>query len=111
MTTQNARPSWLTPQVLAVLAYLGGLITGIVILALEKEDRFVRFHAMQSTVTFGIVFFAHLAMTGLPVLGRALYFPFVAGVAALWIFLMIQAFNGQRYKLPYIGDFAERQLH
>lgn len=100
-----------TPEVAAVLAYVGGLITGIVMLAVEKEDRFVRFHAMQSTVTFLIVFFAHLAMTGLPVLGRALYYPFVVGVAALWVFLMVQAFNGQRYKLPYIGDFAERQLH
>jgi uncharacterized membrane protein len=111
MTAPGARPGWFTPQVAAVLAYLGGLITGIVMLVFEKEDRFVRFHAMQSTITFAIVLFAHLAMTGLPMLGRALYYPFVAGIAALWIFLMIQAFNGQRYKLPYIGDFAERQLH
>ena len=110
MTTPGAKRSGFTPEVAAVLAYLGGLITGIVMLAVEKEDRFVRFHAMQSTVTFLIVLVAQLAMTGLPVFGRALYFPFVAGVAALWIFLMIQAFNGRRYKLPYIGDFAERQL-
>jgi uncharacterized membrane protein len=100
----------LPPQVIAVLAYVGGLLTGIIVLAYEKEDGFVRFHAMQSTVTFLIVLVAHLALTGLPVLGNALYVPFVLGVSLLWVFLMIQAFNGHRYKLPYIGDFAERQL-
>lgn len=110
MTLPAAGKSGLSPQVVAVLAYLGGVITGIVVLAVEKEDRFVRFHAMQSTITFLVVLVAHLALTGLPVVGRALYVPFVLGVAVLWVFLMVQAFNGKRYKLPYIGDFAERQL-
>ena len=110
MTVPDARKSGLPPHVVAVLAYLGGVITGIVVLYVEKEDRFVRFHAMQSTVTFLIVLVAHLALTGLPVVGRVLYLPFVLGVAALWVFLMVQAFNEHRYKLPYIGDFAERQL-
>jgi len=108
MTTSGK--SGLPPHVIAAVAYLGGVITGIVVLSFEKEDRFVRFHAMQSTVTFLIVLVAHLVLTGLPVVGKALYFPFVLGVAALWVFLMVQAFNGHLYKLPYIGDFAERQL-
>jgi len=110
MTTPNAGKGGLPPQVMAVLAYIGGVISGVVVLSMEKEDRFVRFHAMQSTITFLIVFVAHLVLTGVPVVGKALYYPFVVGVAALWVFLMVQAFNGHRYKLPYIGDFAERQL-
>ena len=110
MTVPDNSRSRLSPQLVAALAYLGGVITGVVLLSVEKEDRFVRFHAMQSTVTFLIVLVAHLALTGLPVLGKALYVPFVLGVAALWVFLMVQAFNGHRYKLPYIGEFAERQL-
>jgi uncharacterized membrane protein len=109
MTTPDAKGR-LPPQVLGALAYIGGVISGVVILSMEKEDRFVRFHAMQSTVTFLIVLVAHLALTGLPVIGKALYYPFVLGVSGLWVFLMVQAFNGHRYKLPYIGDFAERQL-
>lgn len=110
MTVPDNSGSRLSPQLLAAFAYLGGVITGVVLLSVEKEDRFVRFHAMQSTMTFLIVLVAHLALTGLPVLGKALYVPFVLGVAALWVFLMVQAFNGHRYKLPYIGEFAERQL-
>lgn len=110
MTVPDNSRSRFSPQLIAALAYLGGVITGVVLLSVEKDDRFVRFHAMQSTVTFLIVLVAHLALTGLPVLGKALYVPFVLGVAALWVFLMVQAFNGHRYKLPYIGEFAERQL-
>src|SRR5262245_59073461 len=97
-------------RVIAVLAYLGGALTGIVVLVMEKKDQFVRFHAMQSTVTFLLVLVANLLITNVPVVGRMAYYPFALAVMALWIALMIKAFQGDRYKLPYIGDFAERQL-
>lgn len=98
------------PRLIAALAYLGGVITGIVILSLEKKNRFVRFHAMQSTITFLGVLVLHLVLTGLPVIGSLLRIPFVIGSFGLWIFLMVKAFSGQTYKLPYVGDFAEQQL-
>ncbi len=110
MTDPTRPTSGLTPEFAATLAYVGGAITGIVMLVYEKEDRFVRFHAMQSTITFLLVLAGQLALSGLPVLGRVLYVPFVLGVAGLWVFLMYQAFHRRLYKLPYIGDFAEQQL-
>lgn len=97
-------------NVVAVLAYLGGALTGIVVLLIEKKDPFVRFHAMQSTVTFLLVLVANLMLRNVPVVGRLAYLPFAMAVTALWIVLMVKAFMGERYKLPYIGDFAERQL-
>ena len=97
-------------QLLAALAYLGGALTGIVVLVMEKKDQFVRFHAMQSTVTFLLVLVANLLITNVPVVGRMAYYPFALAVTGLWIALMVKAFQGERYKLPYIGDFAERQL-
>lgn len=100
----------LAPNVAAVLAYVGGAITGIIMLIVEKRDRFVRFHAMQSTVTFLGVLVVHLMLRGLPLIGPLLYVPFVIGVVILWVILMFRAFNGETYKLPYIGDFAEHQL-
>ena len=42
----------LDPNLAAALAYLGGMLSGIAFLILEKENRYVRFHAMQSTITF-----------------------------------------------------------
>jgi uncharacterized membrane protein len=97
-------------NVVAALAYLGGAVTGIVVLVVEKKDQYVRFHAMQSTVTFLLVLVANLLLMNVPLVGRLAYVPMGLAVTALWILLMVKAFMGQRYKLPYIGDFAERQL-
>ena len=99
-----------TPNVMAVLAYLGGALTGVVVLVVEKKDQFVRYHAMQSTVTFLLVLVANLLLRNIPVVRVMAYLPFGVAVTALWIVLMVKAFTGERYKLPYIGDFAERQL-
>jgi len=98
------------PRFLATLAYAGGVITGAVLLAAEKRDRFVRFHAMQSVVTFLGVLLVHLILAGVPVLGLVLFLPFLIGVFGLWVFLMIKAWQGATYKLPYLGDLAEHLL-
>lgn len=97
-------------RILGVLAYLGGVISGVVLLIVEKHDRVVRFHAMQSVVTFMGVLVLRLALAGLSVIGTLLMFPFVAAVVGLWIFLMVKAWRGETYKLPYVGDFAEHLL-
>lgn len=97
------------PHLAATIAYLGGSITGIILLLLEKEDRYVRFHAMQSTITFVGVLVVHFLLMGVPVIGHLLYVAlFVPAVAVLWVFLMVKAFYGKRYKLPYIGELAEQ---
>lgn len=110
MTETSPGSSGMPPHLAAGLAYVGGALTGIVMLAIEKDDRFVRFHAMQSTVTFLAVLVAHLLLTALPVIGGVVRVPFVAGVVLLWIYLMVQAFQGRMYKVPYLGDFAEQRL-
>ncbi len=94
----------------AAIAYVLGLVTGVVMLAIEKRDDYVRFHAMQSTIVFLGVLVLSVLLRGVPVVGLMLYLPFVAGVLLLWVFLIVQAVAGRRYKLPYVGDFAEAQL-
>jgi len=89
----------------AALSYVLGWLTGIVILLLEK-DPFVRFHAMQSVVTFGIL--TILAMV--PFVGWVLS-PLVMIVSfVLWLVLIFKAYQGEEFKLPVIGDFAKKQL-
>lgn len=92
------------------LAYLFGFVTGFLLLIVEKENRFVRFHALQSillSITF-ITVFTVLGM--LPVIG------WLSGVIlmpiglVLWIILMLNASNGKYSKVFYIGQFAEKQL-
>ena len=97
----------LDPNVAAALAYLGGMLSGIAFLILEKQNRYVRFHAMQSTITFILVLIADLLLMGLGVVGWVLALPFIIGVVVLWVFLMFKAMNGEQYKLPYVGDWAE----
>lgn len=100
----------LNSNIAAVLAYLFGCISGIALLVVERHDRYVRFHAMQSTLTFLALLVAALITGSLPVAGRLLtgLLTFAAGV--VWLVLMFKAFTGQRYKLPYIGEIAERQI-
>lgn len=95
----------------AALAYLAGFITGIVLLIVEKESRFVRFHAMQSTIVFVAVLVISVALNSLPLLGPLLYaFILFPAVVILWLVLMFKAYSGEWFKLPAAGDFAEKQL-
>ena len=98
-------------NLLAVLAYMFGCFSGIALLVVDRHDRYVRFHALQSTLTVLVVAVAALILNSLPVVGR----PFVAllsfMVGIVWFVLMFKAFTGQRYKLPYVGEFVDRQIH
>ena len=89
------------------LCYLLGWVTGIVFLLIEKEDKYVRFHAMQSIVTFGILTLASF----MPVAGWILSpFLMIAGFV-LWLVLMVKAYQGEEYKIPWLTDFILGQLN
>lgn len=104
----------------AGLSYVVGWITGLIFFFGEKQNRFVRFHAMQSillyvalTVLYIVldVLTATLAFSGLGALLILFGFLFwILGIGGfvLWIILMINAFQGKYLKLPIIGDYAEK---
>jgi uncharacterized membrane protein len=96
--------------VATALTYVLGWVTGIIFLFIEKENSFVRFHAMQSVVVFVAFTIASIVIGWLPVIGGILSLLLSLGGILVWLFLMYQAFLGVRYKLPYAGDFAEKQL-
>jgi uncharacterized membrane protein len=97
-------------NLLAAASYLLGFVTGIIILLVEKQNKFVRFHAMQSTILFGGIFVINIVLGFIPILGWlvGLLLSFVAFI--LWIVLMWKSFQGETYKVPYVGDLAEKQL-
>ena len=115
--------SGLTSNVAGALAYALGLITGILFLVIEpyKNDRFVRFHAMQSvffsvgciafSIAWGILvgILSHIsvliALATLPI--RILI---SLGFFGLWLFVMYQAYNQREYRIPFIGDLAAKQV-
>jgi len=100
----------LQPNVEGLLCYVLGWVTGIIFLILEKENQFVRFHAIQSIVVFGAITVVDIILSLIPIIGWII--AWIIGIVAfvLWIVLMVKAYRGQRYKVPWAGDIAERQL-
>ena len=91
-----------------LLCYVLGWVTGIIFLILEKDNKFVRFHAIQSIVVFGAYTVLAIILGFIPVVGWIINL--LLGIAAFifWIVLMVKAYNGQMYKLPVAGDIADR---
>jgi uncharacterized membrane protein len=97
-------------NVAAALAYLLGWISGVVLLVAERQNRFVRFHALQSILVFGALSLAWFLCLAIPLLGWLISFiliPPISGV--LWLLLMFKAYQGDRFKLPVAGDIAEQR--
>ena len=94
----------LEKNVACAATYVLGWITGLVFFLAEKENKDIRFHAAQSIVTFGIL----TVLSLVPVIGWMLSpFIFLVGLV-LWIVLLIKAYQGERFKLPVVGDLVEK---
>jgi len=116
----------LEENVAGALAYILGVLSGLYFYVTEEENDFVRFHAMQSiifslaafvgswvinTVLFSLLFSPTAFGSGgfgvfriLSLLTTLLW----VAVVGVWVLLMFKAYNGERYKLPVLGDFAEQ---
>ncbi|MFP3879571.1 MAG: DUF4870 domain-containing protein [Dehalococcoidia bacterium] len=108
--TAGGSTTGLEPSTAGLLCYLGGWISGIIFLVIEQENRFVRFHALQSIVTFGALTVAGAVLGWIPYVGSI--FATIIGIMALvlWILLMVKAHKGQLYKVPLAGQVAEAML-
>ncbi len=97
-------------NIVGLLTYVLGWATGIAFLFIEKENSFVRFHAMQSIAVFVPLTIASFILPFVPFIGGLL--TSVVGVMEflLWLFLMYQAFIGNRFRIPIAGDWDESQL-
>ena len=106
---EKARSSTgLDENVAGLLCYLFGFVTGIIFLVVEKESRFVKFHAMQSTITFLSLFVISIILGFIPIIGLLVYPLWILSLI-LWLLLMIKALRGERYALPIVGKMAEEK--
>lgn len=106
----GTRETGMQSNLAGALAYFLGPITGILFLLIEKENKFVRFHAMQSTLTFGGLFVVNIILGLIPILGWAIGSLLSIVALVLWLFLMYKAFNNEEYELPVIGEIAKKQI-
>jgi uncharacterized membrane protein len=115
---QQGSGDGLDPKLGGLLAYLFGWITGLIMFLTQKHPE-VRFHGAQS-ILLNIALFAFwvvywivqtiLSMI-LGLLGAIFFFlSLLIGLAfvALWVFMLIKGYNLEHYKLPVIGDMAEK---
>lgn len=117
----------LDENIAALLSYIFGWVSGLIFFLMEKDSRLVRFHAMQSilfNVLFGVlafvlwivlfVLFLILAQvsdaltTIVGLLSMLLWLLLLVGVLVGWILCLVKAYQGQYFKLPIIGNFAEK---
>jgi uncharacterized membrane protein len=114
--TGGATSMGLQPNVAAGLSYVLGWITGIIFFLMEKQNRFVRFHAMQSILFFGGLTVLNIILNligGLDIVLLSGVAQILGGLIGLvgfvgWIILMINGFQGKYFKLPIVGDYAEK---
>lgn len=112
----------LEPNIAALLAYLFGWLGGLIFFMIEKDNKFVRFSAMQS-ILFNVASIAlwfvltfvvgalSIATGGLGAL-FGLLMPLVGiGFLIIWIMLMVKAYNGEEWELPIIGGIARNAVN
>jgi uncharacterized membrane protein len=118
---EDATPSstGLDPNFAAALSYLAGPFSGILILLVERSNRYVRFHAWQAVLglgglallAIGALLFSFLTLLFSPLLFTLMYrlsqVVALVGVAA-WLWCLVKAFMGHAWKMPVAGRYAER---
>jgi len=114
----------LSPNLAGFLCYVAMWITGIVFVLLEKKSTFVKFHAWQSIMTFVVLTVVQIILwTIVAIVPDSPMLWIVADVfnvfrvivwliiVGLWIALMILAYQGKMWKVPWAGDWAEKQAN
>lgn len=113
-------------NITALLGYIIGIVA-LVLIFIEKDNKFVRFHALQSVLWFvayivsiialmivgGIVAVVLSQVSGtlgsiVGLLIGLLYFAVIIGFLGGLIFAAIKAYGGNQFKLPIVGNFAEK---
>ena len=121
----DVKGSFLKENIANALCYLFFWIGGVIFLIMKKDNRSVRFHAMQSIVVFGMVTIIYFIIG---VIDRVIIYTsawnyrgffifinildiFTAALSflvfLLWLFLIIISLQGENVKLPYFGKIVD----
>ena len=94
-------------NVTALLSYFFGWLSGLVVFLLEKDNEFVRYHAIQSMVVFGSLTILNIVFRFLPMF-HGLVVPILNIVGlVLWVVLMVKAAQHERFRLPIVSDVTD----
>ncbi len=101
--------SGLSDNAAGALAYVT-IIPAIIFLIVEpyNKNSYVKFHSWQS-IFLGIAWFAIGFINIIPILGQIIFLLGSLALFVAWIIVLLKALKGERFKLPFIGDLAEKQ--
>jgi len=97
--------SGLPKNVAGLLCYVLGFVSGIVFVMIEK-DKEVRFHAFQSIFTSVAAFLLQTALSMTRLYSLSALVSYLT--LGIFVVLMIKAYQGEKFKLPVVGDMAEK---
>ena len=100
----------LDEKIAGLLCYILGPVSGFAFLLMENDNRFIRFHAMQSLIIFGVIMLTIVPLSRIPFIGLVLAIILWVLTLVLAIFLMVKAYAGEEYKLRWAGDLAGKIL-
>jgi len=120
----------LDENIAALLAYVFGWISGLIFFVIEKDSRLVRFHALQSLlfnvlvlivcvalwiVTFILILIANqmsgMLSTLVGLISTLIWLGLSLGLLVAWVLCLVRAYQGRFFKLPIIGNIAERVVN
>lgn len=113
----NQKAYNIEPNIEAALCYLITPITALFVFLNEKQNKFVRFHAVQAMLFAGVVFVSwNIATISIALIIGVILTPIVSiGAFILWLMLMWKSYNNEKWELPYIGkianDYVEKNTH
>jgi uncharacterized membrane protein len=102
----------LPENIAGVLAYF--VIPAVLFLFVQpfNRNRFVRFHSFQCVITVGVLIFVHFALIllarALPLMVLPLFGLLALAEFTLWLLLLVKTYQGEMFKLPFVGDLAEQ---
>lgn len=102
----------LQENVAGMLAYVT-IIPAIIFLVVEpyNKNRFVRFHSFQCLFFAAAMIVISVALNVIPILGAIASIFLSLGALVLWVVLLVKAYGGEMWKVPFIGDIAEKQAN
>ena len=105
----------LSENIGGLLCYLCVWVTGLIFLVVERENKFIRFCALQSLIWFGALSVVSLALGfalgWIPLIG--VFVHWILGVIGVvsWLFLMYTGYRGKTFQIPYIGEAVKSQIY
>jgi len=94
-----------------MLSYLVGFVTGIIFLLIEKENKFVRYHAIQSIGLSVALILIYTVLSFIPFIGWLIGLLLSPVTMILVVYVMWQAYQNKYFKLPIISQIAEEQIN